>query len=144
VRFKKLLVAVDFSEASRKALQAGAAMAADTGVPLVLLHVVSPPRAHAEGAMFPVGDTPAGAEAELAAWKRDAEATGARLVTTRIVAGTPWHEIVEVLRADRSFDLAIVGTHGRTGLTHVLLGSVAERVVRFAPCPVLVVRVPDY
>ena len=44
------------------------------------------------------------------------------------------------LSSDPSYDLAVIGTHGRTGLKHVLLGSVAERVVRHAPCPVLVVR----
>lgn len=121
-------------------------MAADTGVPPVLMHVLPSPHVRGETALFPLAetDTIAGAEAELAKWKHEAEETGAKLVTTRVVIGTPWHEIVEALRADRSFDLVIVGTHGRTGIKHVLLGSVAERVVRFAPTPVLVVRVPDY
>jgi nucleotide-binding universal stress UspA family protein len=61
-------------------------------------------------------------------------------VSTTILTGTPWHEVVELLRKDESFDLVMVGTHGHTGLKHVLLGSVAERIVRHAPCPVLVVR----
>ena len=59
-----------------------------------------------------------------------------------IVHGVPFHVIVETARTDK-IDLIIMGTHGRTGLRHVLLGSVAERVVRLAPCPVLVVRVPS-
>ena len=51
--------------------------------------------------------------------------------------------LVTALRNDPAYDLAVVGTHGRTGLKHVLLGSVAEKVVRHAPCAVLVVRERD-
>jgi nucleotide-binding universal stress UspA family protein len=138
VRFKKLLVPVDFSEPSRQAFHAGVAMAADTGVPLVLVHVVQGPVAESRS------ETVESARLALARWQHDAEVAGAELVSTRVIMGTPWHEIVELLRADRTFDLVIVGTHGRTGIQQVLLGSVAERVVRHAPCPVLVVRVPDY
>ena len=58
-----------------------------------------------------------------------------------IVHGEPFQIILETARAAH-VDLIIMGTHGRTGLRHVLLGSVAERVVRFAHCPVLVVRLP--
>lgn len=58
-----------------------------------------------------------------------------------IVHGVPFQVILETARTDK-IDLIIMGTHGRTGLRHVLLGSVAERVVRLAPCPVLVVRAP--
>ena len=56
-----------------------------------------------------------------------------------IVEGTPFQAIVETAES-RDVDLIVMGTHGRTGLTHVLMGSVAERVVRIAPCPVLVTR----
>ena len=58
-----------------------------------------------------------------------------------ILHGTPFHVIVDTAQRDH-IDLIIMGTHGRTGLRHVLLGSVAERVVRLAPCPVLVARAP--
>jgi nucleotide-binding universal stress UspA family protein len=64
-----------------------------------------------------------------------AELTGERVV----LYGVPFQEIVETAKA-RQVDLIVMGTHGRTGLMHVLLGSVAERVVRLAPCSVLVVR----
>jgi nucleotide-binding universal stress UspA family protein len=57
------------------------------------------------------------------------------------VHGVPFHVIIDTARTAH-VDLIIMGTHGRTGLPHVLLGSVADRVVRLAPCPVLVVRVP--
>jgi nucleotide-binding universal stress UspA family protein len=58
-----------------------------------------------------------------------------------LVHGTPYQEIVETARA-RRVDLIIMGTHGRTGLRHVLMGSVAEKVVQLASCPVLVMRQP--
>ncbi len=53
------------------------------------------------------------------------------------VRGAPSHKIVEAAR-DKQVDLVVMGTHGRTGLQHLLIGSVAERVVRLAPCPVMV------
>ena len=56
-----------------------------------------------------------------------------------MVHGVPFHEIIEAAKTQQ-VDLIVMGTHGRTGLQHVLLGSVAEKVVRLAPCPVLVVR----
>jgi nucleotide-binding universal stress UspA family protein len=56
-----------------------------------------------------------------------------------IVEGVPFQAIIDTAR-DSGADLIVMGTHGRTGLTHVLMGSVAEKVVRLAPCPVLVTR----
>ena len=58
---------------------------------------------------------------------------------TVIVHGVPFQTIIDTAK-EKGVDLIIMGTHGRTGLTHVLMGSVAERVVRLAPCPVLVTR----
>ena len=60
---------------------------------------------------------------------------------TVVIHGVPFHEILETAKT-QLVDLIIMGTHGRTGLQHVLLGSVAEKVVRLAPCPVLVARQP--
>ena len=56
-----------------------------------------------------------------------------------VVHGVPFHEIIETAKTQK-VDLIVMGTHGRTGLQHILLGSVAEKVVRLAPCPVLVAR----
>ena len=58
---------------------------------------------------------------------------------TAIVQGVPFQIIVD-MAGNKNVDLIVMGTHGRTGLTHILMGSVAERVVRLAPCPVLVTR----
>jgi nucleotide-binding universal stress UspA family protein len=62
-------------------------------------------------------------------------------VGTRLAEGVAWHEIVETARSEEC-DLIVVGTHGRSGIGHVLMGSVAEKVVRKAGCPVLAVRKP--
>lgn len=146
MRFKKVLVALDFSEPSDRALRVASQLSADTGAALVLVHVWQPTIYSYGGPAFPISfaeDYIRDANEKLASAQREAEQAGARQVTSDVLAGTPWHEIVELLRNDRSFDLAILGTHGHTGLKHVLLGSVAEKVVRHAPCPVLVVRSRD-
>jgi nucleotide-binding universal stress UspA family protein len=146
MRFKKVLVAVDFSGPSRTALQSAAEMAVDSGAELVLVHVWEPTAQLYGMPAFPVAfadDYIAEAKQGVESAKQDAERTGAKRVSTLVLTGTPWHEIVELLRKDHGYDLVVVGTHGRTGLKHVLLGSVAERIVRHSPVPVLVIRTRD-
>jgi universal stress protein A len=148
--FKKILCAVDFSDNSREAMRRAADLVKATGGSLTLFHVIHVPVVgYAESApmMASTGveltqDLGVQAEQHLADWKVRAEEMGARNVSTQVVAGVPWHMIVEALDGDRTYDLVVIGTHGRTGLGRVLLGSVAETVVRHAPCPVLVVRQP--
>lgn len=65
-----------------------------------------------------------------------------KAITSQIVEGAAFEKILEVAESGK-FDLLVLGTHGRTGLSHALLGSVAEKVVRFAKCPVLTVRTPE-
>jgi universal stress protein A len=72
-------------------------------------------------------------------WIAEAHALGATNVDAIFLAGNPADEIIELLHKDPSFDLVVVGTHGRTGLAHVLLGSVAEKIVRRSPCAVLAI-----
>jgi nucleotide-binding universal stress UspA family protein len=79
-------------------------------------------------------------QAQLARWQQLAKTLGAREVATRYLTGTPWDQITTLTQDDHTIDLVVMGTHGRTGLAHALLGSVAEKVVRHARCPVLVVR----
>jgi nucleotide-binding universal stress UspA family protein len=129
-------------------MRQAADIARASGGSMTLLHVVHIPlMAYGEGApMMPSSgftlEREMGAEADkhLASWKQRAEEMGVRTVSTKVVSGVPWHEIVEVARRDPGYDMVVLGTQGRTGLSHILLGSVAERVVRHAPCPVLVVR----
>jgi nucleotide-binding universal stress UspA family protein len=142
--FKQILCAIDFSDSSRQAMRAAVELARDSGASLTLFHVWHVP------ALFVFGQAPlppditadivADATRGLAQWKSEAEKLGAKRISTRLAGGIPWHEIVEALKRNREYDLVVMGTDGRTGLKHSLLGSVAEKVVRHAPCPVLVVR----
>ncbi len=116
------------------------------GAELILLHAYPIP-----GYTFPDGSVVASpkmmdeladqAERHLADWKRDAEAAGLARVSTAKAIGEPAAEIVAYAE-EQGVDLLVMGTHGRTGLQHALLGSIAERVVRRARCPVLTVRPP--
>jgi len=141
MRFKKILVGVDFSPPSREAMQAAAALAKEFGAELTVAHFWQIPLL---GAELPVqaaylDEMRAAAEQELVTWTAEASSLADRKVTSVFEIGVPWNEMVKLLQRDR-YDLAVVGTHGRTGIKHALLGSVAERVVRHAPCAVLVAR----
>jgi nucleotide-binding universal stress UspA family protein len=90
----------------------------------------------------PVEQFVAAARAALERVVREANAPGV-VIHAEVAEGLPFDEIVRLAR-DRNVDLIVMGTHGHTGLAHVLMGSVAEKVVRRAPCPVLTVRHPEH
>lgn len=138
--FQRILVSVDFSGASREAMREAARLAAQLGSELTLVHVWQPPLASVTLPQGVLDDVVAAARRLLVEWGQEAEGLGARRVTTSLLSGTPWHEIVELAAREPPYDLIVVGTHGTSGIKHVLLGSVAERVLRHAPCPVLAVR----
>jgi nucleotide-binding universal stress UspA family protein len=140
MEMNRILCAVDFSEPSRAAMCEAAQLARHFDADLELFHVYPLPM-HLDGTVEPVqiDELLAWIDRTLAAWQREAIGFGAPRVKTRAVQGGAWHEIVA--RAEESdADLIVVGTHGRTGLRHALVGSVAERVVRHAGCRVLTVH----
>lgn len=142
--WKRILCPVDFSGASRVAMKAAAELAARFGAELTLFHAYPlPGYTLPEGTILPssasLQELARETEEHLAAWKVEAELAGAGRVAVAQAVGEPAGEIVAFARSG-AFDLVVVGTHGRTGLSHVLLGSVAERVVRRSPCPVLTFR----
>lgn len=141
MRFKKILVAVDFSPQARQALLAAAALAAESDASLAVAHVWQVPVMGAELPMPAqyIEDMRVAEEKQLAEWTAEAAKLAGKPVASVFELGVPWDTLVDVLRRDH-YDLAVIGTHGRTGIKHVLLGSVAEKVVRHAPCAVLVVR----
>jgi len=140
--YRNILCPVDFSEPSHTALRTASELAAQFDGTLTLLHVFQVPVvAYPEsfpGSPFRTSIAQL-AEQQLAEWKSEAERLARRSVTTVVLEGTPWHRIVKHAQEHKP-DLIVVGTHGRTWLKHALIGSVAENVVRHAPCPVLVVR----
>lgn len=141
---KRIVCAVDFSEGSHHALHVAIELARKSQAVLILLHVEERPLWLSEPFVHLPGDLRheqiVKAERELAAWQLEAQRRGAAEVITRLTSGVPWDRIVSLARSDPRIELVVVGTHGRTGVAHALLGSVAERVVRHSPCSVMVVR----
>lgn len=142
--FRKILCPTDFSPGSQHAMRFAARLAAGSGAELVLAHVWHvPPFAFGGGDPFPgeaLQRMAKDRERDLAAAVAQAIELGAPRVTSRFLTGVPWDQIVEALQGDEAFELAVLGTHGRTGLARILLGSVTEKVVRHAPCSVLAAR----
>jgi universal stress protein A len=141
---RHILAPTDFSDSSKKAISDALELAQTFGAKLSLLHIVELPPYPIEGFVPPtmgadlLGDLERQATAKLA--QVLPEAQGATIEVTRAVTtGSPPRKIVETAEA-ADVDLIVMATHGRTGLSHLLIGSVAERVVRTAPCPVLTIR----
>lgn len=138
-----ILVPLDFSVTADQALAYAIALAAPLQARLTLFHVLQiPPLTLEEGTIALSGTYLEDLETEahhlLQASLAQVQRAGLQ-GDALLVQGSPTQAIVDTAEA-HGVDLIIMGTHGRTGLTHVLLGSVAERVVREAPCPVLVTR----
>jgi nucleotide-binding universal stress UspA family protein len=150
IALKQILVPTDFSDPSGVALQYARALADNFGASLHLLHVLDERYlswAASEGFVPPVGvdiraEAERGAREDLHKLLTDAERAKyqARLV---LLVGGPFVEIVRYAK-EQNIDLIVMGTHGRGLIAHMLLGSVAEKVVRKAPCPVLTVRHPEH
>ena len=144
-QFKTILVASDFSPTSDHALEYARALARSFGSTLHLLHVVPSPVMAAVWSEAYAYDL--GAFGERLRREAERQLTGKAqtirdvTVTTEALVGNP-AAIIAVTAARRAVDLIVIGTHGRTGVPHLFMGSVAERVVRSSPCPVLTVRGP--
>lgn len=145
IQIQRILVPIDFSEFSQHAVKYGCELARRFSAELHLLNVVEDIYP-----IIPEPGTPAPITGEyLAGLKESSERVietlpaaelGAGLNIIRaVLSGTPFLEIIRYAKAEK-IDLIVVGTHGRSGLIHALMGSVAEKVVRKAPCPVLSVR----
>jgi universal stress protein A len=146
-QIRKILVPVDFSACSRAALDWAAQLAAKFEATIDVLHTWdTPPYVGPEVIIHVAGETQQTlaqlgrqhAEKEMQHFLKSVEQPG--VVRGRIEIGDPVDTIVRL--AGEGYDLIVMGTHGRGGITHILLGSVAEKVVRRAPCPVMTIRVP--
>jgi nucleotide-binding universal stress UspA family protein len=148
IMFKRILVPVDFSPPSDAALEYARNVAARYGASLHLLHVAEDPyRAFYSAEVFVpeieglrdeiLTDTSRRLNERL----RPSDVTEFH-ATAEAIIGTPAMSIVEYA-AGHDIDLIVMGTHGRGGMSHLLMGSVAERVVRTATCPVMTVREPE-
>ena len=142
-RLQKILVPIDFSVCSEKAVQYALALAQEFGAELILTHVVQP---------YPI-------VTELPSTMAELQVELEKCATLRLdkirqsIKGAQCHSVLRVGHAvhqilsvarEEDVDVIIIATHGRTGLAHTVLGSVAERVVRHAGCPVLIVREKEH
>ncbi|MDX2052423.1 MAG: universal stress protein [Polyangiaceae bacterium] len=150
-KLSKILVAVDFSECSMRALEKASELALACGASVDILHVwempsflppttlVGPDLEMQQPLLELVREHAAN---ELARFGADAAAKGLKVGAARSAEGDPWRTIVSTAEHDH-YDLIALGTMGRTGLMHVMLGSVAEKVVRHSSVPVLTVRMAE-
>lgn len=135
MRFHKILVPIDFSDHSLEALRMASIFAAETGATLHLVHVWQPTPPLADGIAWAEVYAEQAEESrrqleEIAPYRLDVNCE------RHVLAGDPATEIVR-LAEEENADMIVVGTHGRTGITRLVLGSVAEHVMRRATCPVL-------
>jgi len=149
IELHRILVPTDFSEHSRQALRYGIALAEKFGADLHLLHVLQDVSVYQPDAVTvgppvvpPVAALTAAARQTLAKTIADhqLERLGAR---AEVREGPPVEEIVDYAH-EHAIDLIVIATHGRGWLAHLLLGSVAEKVVRKAPCPVMAVHLAEH
>lgn len=140
---KRILCATDFSDAARRAYEYAIFLAGRMQAEIVVIHAYQlPAYAMPEGMMeIPVeleSELQGRLQEQLDAFVKAVDTRGAA-ASTRLCEGVPYVEITRMAKEIQS-DLIVIGTHGRTGIAHFLLGSVAERVVRTSDVPVLVVR----
>jgi len=144
--YTKILVPTDFSEPAAEALQTAIDLAARYGASIALVHVFEPivyafPEASGFYSSLNLPDAIEGINTALEKAKQTAITAGTKNLTATQLHGYPPSEIADYAKSG-GFDLIVMGTHGRRGLSHLMIGSVAERVVRIAPCAVLTVRQP--
>jgi universal stress protein A len=141
--FRRMLIALDDSAAAAHAADIGADLARSLGAEVALVHAVDPTLAATPETGVPAATLLADADHDA---RLSLATHAARLALPTpplafIRVGRPAHEIIAAAREWQA-DLIVIASHGRRGVPRLLLGSVAEEVVRHAPCPVLVVRVP--
>lgn len=143
LKISRILVPVDFSEASIKGLEYALWLAELMKAKINLIHVIEP--VYVASTYPSTAYVPQYSEAEEKANQKRLGELAKKSIPSNLYEksiirmGVPYHAITEAAQSLKA-DLIVITTHGRTGLSHVLMGSTAERVVRHAPCPVLTVR----
>lgn len=146
ITFKNILWPTDFSEHAQPGGRYARGLCAKFGAALHVIHVLPPPFAPTGGAMAPAELPVVFADPNLVDTARESlrkliadDFGGDATIRYDAFVGNPWVSICDYAEREQ-IDLIVVCTHGRTGLKHALIGSTAERIVRHAKCPVLVVK----
>jgi universal stress protein A len=141
LRIKEILVPIDFSDQSREALRYALALAEKFQARVALVHIVEQLVYPGDWVFAPVPGPAYVTERtdDLVSRLRQFAGAAGKDIVPVVRIGRAWQQVVEVADQRKS-DLIVTATHGHTGLKHVLLGSVAEKIVRHAHCPVLTVR----
>ncbi len=145
MQIKTILFPTDFSQGARAAMDHAISLAKDYNAKLILLYVIQDisiaewyiPSTLSVTDL--VEDMQRSAKNEMEKWGTEVSAK-VKDVDKMVVRGVPFVEIIKTAK-DKNADLIVIGTHGRTGIDHMLFGSTAEKVVRKSPCPVLTVRI---
>jgi universal stress protein A len=135
MEMKKILFPTDFSHTGDAALKMATSLARDTGAMLLIVHVEEPPVAYGGGEMY-YGQPEPTIEELQKLLQNVKPPEGDVAYEHRMVSGDPATAVCKLAESEQ-VDLIVMGTHGRTGLSRLLMGSVAEAIVRRAPCPVL-------
>jgi nucleotide-binding universal stress UspA family protein len=149
IKLKRLLLPTDFSESATHAFTYAASFAREYEAELYVLHVIEVLPMGYAGELFPtamteVVDQISGyVRTEMAKLAAEARSRGSQTVIERIARGKPSSEIVRVAREDE-IDMIVLGTHGHGVLNRALFGSTTDRIMRKAPCPVLVCRMFEH
>jgi nucleotide-binding universal stress UspA family protein len=145
ISIKSVLVPVDFSKESTLAVKFATSLAQQYGSKLYLLHVLEPLHTSFQ---VEIGNLREFEERRRATIREDlsriipAEIKKSLGVEEILKIGSPVYHVIAEKAEELDVELIVIPTHGRTGLSHILLGSVAEKVIRHAPCPVFVIRNP--
>ena len=140
---RKILYATDFSDCCHAALAMASSLARDSGATLVIAHVHEPAFAYTEGLGAAYSTLPDQERRDAQQLLDAVQPTLPDVACERcLLEGTPAHAIVEFAEQAEDIDMIVLGTHGRTGISRALMGSIAEEVVRNAPCPVLTLKEP--
>src|SRR5688500_15882602 len=137
---KTILFPTDFSHAGDAALEYAASLARDSAGKLIIAHVEEPLPAYIGEGYYGVPNPP---NPEARRMREAIKPPAAVNVEQRLLLGEPAEEIVRFAK-EENVDMIVMGTHGRTGFSRLLLGSVTEQIVRRAPCPLLTIKEPKH